>query len=302
MKIEEVKKLKLDGSVLGDRKKLWKAEVDMLDYFISVCNKYDVKVYLVFGTMLGAVRHKGFIPWDEDIDVAVTREDFDKICEFGPKEFKEPYFWQTALTDRNYFFRYGRLRRSDMLGVVKRMDKYEYNNGLFIDVFIIDDVPASLSQRKRIWRKSKYYELVLANYYHPYKAHKKVKLVSPIFRFIAKFGSYEKWYNKYLNSILKPAKKKPSGLVTIWFDKTSIVKALPKEDYLPGIEADFEGKKYLIPNNYDKVLSTEYGDYMRLPSEEERLKWHDGICIFSSEVSYKEFKEAYPNGYEEEGE
>ncbi len=294
---EEILNLKLEGSVLGDRKKLWAAEVEMLDYFVKVCKKYNVNVYLAYGTMLGAVRHKGFIPWDEDIDVVVTRDDFDKICEFGPKEFKEPYFWQTALNDRNYFFRYGRLRRSDMLGFVKRMDKHEYNNGLFIDVFILDEVPASKSQRNRIWRRSKYYELILANYYHPYVAHKKVKLVSPIFRFLAKFGSYEKFYQKYLDSILKPCSKKHSGLYAIVFDGVCIHKIVTKEDCFPGIEADFEGHKFLIPNNYDKILKIEYGDYMKLPSEEERLKWHDGICIFSAEVPYQDFKKAFPDGY-----
>ncbi len=299
MNREEILKLKLDGSVLGDRKRLWDAELEMLAYFVDVCKKHDVTVYLAYGTLLGAIRHKGFIPWDEDIDVVVTREDFNKICDFADEEFKAPYSWQYALNDRNYFFRYGRLRREDMLGLVTTMSKYEYNCGLFIDVFILDEAPAKLSKRKKLWKKMKYYEMVMQNYYHPYKAHRSAKLTSPFFRMMGKFTNYDKLYKKYINIITKPAKDN-TGLYVIWDMPNSAYKVIKKDLFFPPVEVEFMGHKFSAPHGYDEILTNEYGDYMTPPSESERLKWHDGICIFSADVSYKDFKKAFPEGFKKE--
>ena len=81
--------------VSSKRKKVWKVELDLLNNFIEICNKYKLTYFAIGGTLLGAIRHKGFIPWDDDIDIGMPREDYNKLLEIAKKEFKNPIFFQT---------------------------------------------------------------------------------------------------------------------------------------------------------------------------------------------------------------
>lgn len=87
-------------TVTRKMKEVWAVELDLLKEFKRVCNKYDLKYCADGGTLLGAIRHQGFIPWDDDLDIAMLRKDFEKLNEVAPAEFKKPYFWQTEETDK----------------------------------------------------------------------------------------------------------------------------------------------------------------------------------------------------------
>lgn len=81
------------------RKQVWAVELDLFLKFVTVCRKYNLRYYADSGTLLGAVRHQGFIPWDDDMDFVMFRDDYDKLCEVGEKEFGHPYFFQSERTD-----------------------------------------------------------------------------------------------------------------------------------------------------------------------------------------------------------
>ena len=124
-------------------KELWAVQIDLLCEFDRVCKKYDLKYILDFGTLLGAVRHKGFIPWDDDLDVSMLREDYDKLMEIGPTEFKHPYFLQNHETEPGYDCSVVKLRRTDTTFIMSENTKHrtKYNQGIFIDIFVFDNIP-----------------------------------------------------------------------------------------------------------------------------------------------------------------
>ncbi|MDR2410347.1 MAG: LicD family protein, partial [Bacteroidales bacterium] len=127
--------------VSSDMKKVWYIELDILKEFIKVCNKYNLRYFADGGTLLGAIRHKGFIPWDDDIDIAMLREDYDKLVKIGPKEFKHPYFFQTPYTDKYYYQGHAKIRNSNTTGISRHEFNKKFNRGIFIDIFPLDNIP-----------------------------------------------------------------------------------------------------------------------------------------------------------------
>lgn len=132
-----------------DTKCLWAVELDLLEQLMQVCQKHGLRYFAVFGTLLGAVRHGGFIPWDDDIDIALPRQDFDRLCALAPKEFAEPYFLQTPENDPECFFGSPRLRNSQTTFLEKEEPMRFYNKGIGIDILPLDGICATTWQQKR---------------------------------------------------------------------------------------------------------------------------------------------------------
>ena len=124
-------------------KTLQDIELDILKQFINICNKENLQYYVVGGTLLGAVRHKGFIPWDDDIDVSMPRQDYEKFLTVAKKYLSEPYFLQTRITDKNTLFNYAKIRNSNTTFIEQSIKKLDMNHGVFIDIFPLDYYPAS---------------------------------------------------------------------------------------------------------------------------------------------------------------
>ena len=132
--------------VSAETKALWAVLLDLLVEYDRVCRKHNITYYLDGGTLLGAVRHKGFVPWDNDIDVIMTRREYDRLCQVADEEFAKPYFWQTNYTDLGSARRHGQLRNSLTTAILtSEMEEGEatgaFNQGVFMDIFILDEVP-----------------------------------------------------------------------------------------------------------------------------------------------------------------
>ena len=143
-----------DGFLITkERKEIWQVELDLLNKLYEVCKKNNIKFYADAGTLLGAVRHKGFIPWDDDMDVAMFREDYEKLIGIAKKgEFEEPYFLQSAYTEKGYARGHAQLRNSNTTAIIKsEKDICKFNQGIFIDIFVLDGV----SQDKEFLSKQK---------------------------------------------------------------------------------------------------------------------------------------------------
>ena len=132
--------------ISSDVKKIWAVELDLLAKFDEVCRRNGIKYFIDGGTLLGAVRHKGFIPWDDDIDVCMFRSDFKKLEKVAVHEFQAPYFWQTFKTDIFASRGHGTLRNSVTTAIAREnlvngRTMHRFNQGIFIDVFPLDNIP-----------------------------------------------------------------------------------------------------------------------------------------------------------------
>lgn len=140
--------------VTRQRKEIWAVELDLLAEFSRVCEKHGIKWFLDGGSILGAVRHKGFIPWDDDIDISMPRNEFEKLCELAPEEFRYPYFFQTYDSDPGYHRMHAQFRNCKTTGIRKsEWPKYNFNQGIFIDIFPFDNVPDGAEERTEFGRE-----------------------------------------------------------------------------------------------------------------------------------------------------
>ena len=137
-------------TVKTEIKALWAVQMDLLTELMRVCKENGLTVFAGCGTLLGAIRHKGYIPWDDDIDVLMMRSDYDRLCEIGTAgAFKAPYFFQTEETDIGFTRSFARLRNSQTTAIQKTETgiRTRFNQGIFIDIFPLDYLPEDRAER-----------------------------------------------------------------------------------------------------------------------------------------------------------
>lgn len=274
--------------VPSELKKIWAIELDLLDTFLNLCKNHDIHVQVFAGTLLGAVRHRGFIPWDDDIDICMDRENFEKLLQIPESEISYPYFLQTAFSDRRFFCPYARFRNSETTALIAGQTDRDYNCGIYIDVFVLD----GLAQSKRAQRMQRLIlELiqmvisVLPPEAPPPKTlvTKSFRMLRPFFRIIGANRLFRlhklvvSWFNKKVDRF---------SLIThggVFTEKYWMY----KNDLVETTMIPFENLSVPATANYDKVLSRIYGDYMTPPPESERGKWHEGLIFFDPNTPYK---------------
>lgn len=257
---------------LNNLDKLRIVEVDILDKVVSVCEKYNLKYYLAYGTLIGAIRHKGFIPWDDDIDIWMFREDYDKFAEIAPKELGNPYFYQDRNTDKEYPYHFAKVKANGTELLQSSTRELKIHNGIYIDIFPLDKAPAEedldayIKQIRELKNKS---ELI-----YGYKERNKIK--SLCFKILRKSFYYKSIHNK-IEKTMKMFNNTSCKYYRYNFGYNKLY--ITKDDFGEGIFVDFENKRYIVPKNYDKALTQVYGDYMKLPPEEQQISNHNNIDV-----------------------
>lgn len=261
------------GQIISRETKLcWKKQIDILLEFDSFCKKNNLKYYACFGTLLGAVRHKGFIPWDDDIDVVMFREDYDRLISLSDK-FEFPYFLQSNYND-NIHRGHAELRCSDSTCFMTCDYKKPYNRGMFIDIFPFDLVDEKekidfltdlqLKYKKLFTFPEKKYGFnrpFLAWIYNHsifYFLKFKYYLLGGNKRRIKEFSNFEKQCQKYNNTDAQKCGQ-VQYRASMNFKKYNFFDI---KDFNDIIYLDFEYIKIPCPSGYDNILKSNYGDYM----------------------------------------
>ena len=272
---------------------LQKVQLDILKDFIRVCEKNNLKYFLVSGTCLGAVRHKGFIPWDDDIDVGMPREDYDKLLALQ-KDFKERYFIQTYKTDPKYLYNFAKIRDSETTYIENNFMTTQINHGVWLDVFPLDgfsyeyeDSAKFEKEVKKTWRKTILgYPWNLRRKFSKRTFFKDLGLnIVALLTFWTGVGHYRnKSVEKRLTRIPYSKAKTVGNHYGIYYKK----EAMPIEWFGEGSKATFEGVEVIIPKEWDKYLTKLYTDYMTPPPEDKRIGHHfdKGLSLTQG---YKEY-------------
>lgn len=271
-----------DFKVTTKRKKVWAVEIDLLEEFDKCCKKYNLKYFVTDGTFLGAVRHKGFIPWDDDVDIAMFRQDYDRLLSIAPKYFKNEYKFQSYKNEKKYFKLHAQLRNSKTTAILfSELDKnIEYNQGIFIDIFPMDAIP------KQTRKKEKYFDRVdrIINTiygYINYKTYKKHSILGRIKKMIMTVIGMKTVLAYYERRVKRYSIDDDSqiGYMSYFGSKTPLWenKKIKKMSQYP-----FEFINVTAPKEYDYFLKMEYGNYMELV----KGKSDHGEVFFDTEEPY----------------
>ena len=262
--------------------KLHSVLFELLCEFDRICKKHNIQYFLDSGTALGAVRHGGFIPWDDDLDVGMMRNDYEKFLKVAPCEVGNNFVVLTKEIDVEYNKYHAKLVRKGTIYPEPDTESYKYR-GIFIDIFPFDRI--SDNPRNRYWDFKKdlfYKKLIEIKKKSSFNKYKTLKIFLHYFLKLIPVTFLE---NK-LQNLWDKYNKTESSYVTCYLYKVLLKRSIifPITSLLPVKQIAFEDRRFPIMCNYDKYLKIMYGTYMNLPPENQREFHCCGNIIFADIV------------------
>lgn len=278
-----------DWKVTEKSKKVWWVQLDLLKVFDKVCKDHGLRWYPMWGTLLGTIRHKGFIPWDDDVDIVMPREDYERFQEICREEIKEPYYLQSTTNDEECFYMWISLRNSLTTGNRITCLSKKQNNGIGIDIMPLDGCE-DCAWSYKISRYPVRVVTVLANtYVNDFNQSLCARILRKglrLFNF-----NYRKAY-QWAENRNKTFKWDDYKRVAFRAHADPLTKVIQrdmwlKEDFSSTIDMPFEGITVPVPIGYDRILRQIYGDYMKFPPLSKREGKHD--VVYEPDIPYKEY-------------
>lgn len=262
-----------------ERKRVQSDELKILVVFDEICRRHNLKYTLAAGTMIGAVRHKGFIPWDDDIDVYMLRKDFNKLRKICQSELPDNMFYQSHYTDPEYYYPFDKIRLNGTIFKENFLANHHINHGLFIDIFPIDSISDNKVLSTIQFYHYRFYRLGLMVKYVNLNARKgKRKLFARILRALYFPFNLDYLYKKCENIAQN---KEDKYINSKWVRSLNSVGSDGMHETYHHYAftnlklTDFENHKFYMSKDYDHMLKVVYGDYMQLPPASERVTRHD---------------------------
>lgn len=287
-----------DYVVTAEVKELWSVLLDLLVQVDNLCKKHCISYFICGGTLLGAVRHKGFIPWDDDLDIMMDRNNYNHFIQVAKNELRSPYFLQTEDTDPGCLYRFAKVRNSLTTGIENKpyyIKNKKINQGIFIDIFCLDKIPDNSSERAlwfnglykiwgEVWKLGAYENRFIKR---TLKDHLTTGIKLLLLRLLKKRNYYNRKFeilaSKYKDSsTLECCHIAGTLRKNCMIDKKYIWKC---KDYNQFIEADFEFLHLPMPQNYEQQLSALYGNWHKKVIGQNS----HGELIIDTNNSYKTF-------------
>lgn len=257
-------------------KRLQQVELDILKEFIKICEEEKLRYFAIGGTVLGAVRHGGFIPWDDDVDVGMPRSDYEKFLKIAQDKLPKHMFLQYFATDLEVPYHFAKIRNSNTTFVELSCAKIKMNHGVYIDIFPLDGYPDSKIKKKFVRSRKVLFDIYMGRIFYGSKANLKVRIISRFLMLL--MPNYKKQIIKN-EKFYKSFDYDKSDNVISYYSGYGLKAMYPKEYFGEGVECDFEGIKIKVPAKTEEYLTRLYGDYMQLPPEEKRYGHHHTFAL-----------------------
>ena len=257
-----------------DIREIQQMELGIMEYIHEVCQKIGVKYFLAYGSLIGAVRHKGFIPWDDDMDICMLREDYEKLQDYLIANPDERYEVMSYKNNLNYVYPFMKVQDNQTY-LLEEDVRIDSNMGIYVDIFPVDGYEDDSVFKDKMTRLIKKRQLSC----YTFKGITNTKsLLNSLIRYISVIIFYFTNTNKYIRGIDELAQSRKVGdyeLVDYLIYKDMNKPVWKREWLKQTITGVFEGKEFMIPKNYHEILTSDYGDYTQLPPVELRFSHHD---------------------------
>lgn len=250
---------------------LQRTEFELLKTFVAVCRQLDLTYFLVCGSALGAVKYGGFIPWDDDIDVGMPREDYDVFLEKAQALLPDHLFLQSHRTEAHYPHYAAKLRDSRTTFLESTVAHLPINHGVFLDIFPLDGYPETKSHQKQLERKKLHFQLKQQAMFRS-DCSGKIKLLRKIFHLLGIHKNFPRQ-----TAAFEKVAALPTADAAVWCNHGNWQgrkEYAPRWHYGQGAEAQFEGLTVRVPENFDAYLTQKYGDWRADLPEEEKVGHH----------------------------